>query len=152
MLKCVKPLIRDLVISSAAGCLVASGTLAGQTRDELRRKYGDPLTETFIVRPDISVTATYARNGRITELLISPRITGSIKSRAVTLRQDSVKAVIDQLVPRSVRGKRRMAEFVNMTCLPEDDCAGSLETYEKVTIYYNAAAQGVHYAVIQWKE
>jgi hypothetical protein len=148
----MKRVSRDLAIFSIAGCLIASGTLAGQSKDELRRKYGEPISETFTVRPDVSVTATYETNGRIIELLISPRATEIIKSRGKTLSHDSVKAIIDELVPHSVRGKFVSGAILNVECLPENDCAGGLESYQKVTIYYNSAADGqVHYAVVQWK-
>src|SRR6266481_1287335 len=43
-----------------AGFLIPSGTLFGQSKEELRRKYGEPISETFMVRPGISVIATYA--------------------------------------------------------------------------------------------
>jgi len=66
---------------------------------------------------------------------------------------DSVNAIIDELVPRSVRGKHLIAGFVNMDCLPENDCYGTSDSYEKVTMYYNTAAEGrIHYAVVQLKE
>ena len=149
----VKQLISDFVIFGIAGCLVASGTLVAQSRDELRRNYGEPVSETFMVRPGISVTATYATNGRVTELVVSPRTTDLIKSRGKTLSKDSVKAILDELVPSPVRGNYLIAGFVNLACLPENDCQGSSVSYEKLTIYYNSAAEGgVHYAVVQWKE
>jgi hypothetical protein len=148
----MKRVSRDLAIFSIAGCLVASGTLAGQSKDELRRKYGEPISETFTVRPDVSVTATYETNGRITQLQISPQVTGYIKSRGKTLSRDTAKTIIDELVPNSARGKFVIGEFLNFECLPENDCAGTTENYQKVTIYYNSAAEGqVHYAVVQWK-
>ena len=149
----MKHRIRDCALFSIAGWLAASGTLVGQSRDEVRRKYGEPVSETFIVGLDTSITATYAADGRITELVISPRTTDLIKSRGKTLSQVSVKAIIDELVPSSVRGKPLVAGFLNLECLPEDDCAGTSQSFEKVTIYYNGAAEGrVHYAVVQWKE
>jgi hypothetical protein len=74
--------IRASAILTVAGFIVAGGTLLGQSRDELRRKYGDPVSETFLLRPGLTVTATYAANGRIVELLISPelRITSSLQT------------------------------------------------------------------------
>jgi hypothetical protein len=150
----MQQLIRGAAIFSIAGFLAASGTLAGQSRDELRGKYGDPVSETFMVRPDISVTATYATNGRIAELLISPRpTTAMVKSRGQTLSRDSVNEIIDELVPSSVRGKYLIAGFVNAACIPWNDCNGSSVSYEKVSIYFNAAAEGrVYYAVVQFKQ
>ena len=88
----------------------------------------------------------------MTELLISPTTTDLIKPRGKTLSRESVKEIIDELVPRSVRGKYHAAGFVNNAC-PENDCWGSSEDYDKVTIYYNGAeGAGVHYAVVQWKQ
>jgi hypothetical protein len=61
--------------------------------------------------------------------------------------------VIDELVPLSVRGKYVVAGFINMACLPANDCAGGSRTYEKVTIYYNGAPEGrVYYAVVTWND
>jgi hypothetical protein len=51
-----------------AGYLIANGTPIGQSGDDLRRKYGEPSSETFVVRPGVEVTATYAANRRVTEL------------------------------------------------------------------------------------
>jgi hypothetical protein len=141
-----------LLVLSVAGTLAMSAPLAGQSLDELKRKYGEPISQTFVVRPDISVTATYAANGRITELLIAPRITDLIKSRGRTLSRDTVEAIVQQLVPSSARGKFLISTFLNVTCLPENDCAGTSESYEKVTIYYNSAQAGqVYYAVVHLK-
>jgi hypothetical protein len=106
-----------------------------------------------MVRPGVTVTATLGTNGRVTEYLIAPQNPDLIKSRNATLSTDSVNAIIDELVPRSVRGKHVMGEFVNVTCLPENDCNGSSNTYEKVTVYFNTAEAGrVHYAVVRLKE
>ena len=134
-------------------CLVAStGAIFGQSREELRRKYSVPLSETFAVRPGMSATATYAANGTITELFISPRTTGLIKLRETTLSNESIRAVVDELVPESTRGKFLIGGFINATCLPENNCAGTSEDYQNVTIYYNAGREGgVTYAVVQWK-
>jgi hypothetical protein len=148
----VKHLIRAFVVLSISGLLVASGTLAGQARAALGRKYGKPISETFIVRPGISATATYGRSGRIIEWLISPRNTALIKSRGRTLSQESVKTVIDELVPPSVRGKPLMGSVLNATCMPENDCNGTAQVYENVTIYFNAGKAGLSYVVVQWKK
>ena len=127
--------------------LLTCTTLVGQSREEWIRKYGKPIAESFLVRPGISATISYGPNGRATELLISPRNPALIKSRANTLSQDSVKAIIDELVPRSKRGKYLIGEFDNITCLPENDCGDTSEHYQKLTIYYNA---GQEESVMPW--
>jgi hypothetical protein len=95
----VNHLIRLLIVLGIGGLAVATGRLAGQSSAELRHKYGTPISETFVVRPGINATATYGKSGRIVEWLIQARNTDLIKSRGRTLSQESVKAVIDELVP-----------------------------------------------------
>jgi hypothetical protein len=119
----------------------------------LRTKYGEPLSETFIVRPGIGVTVTYAPTGQIAEMLISPQMTDLIKSKNKTLSHDILTVIIDELVPRSRRGKFLIAAFENIQCLPQNDCVGTSERYEKLVIYYNTGTDcGVNYAVVQWKQ
>lgn len=153
MLEGVQQIIRAFLVLSLAAGIGGSGALAGQSREELRRKYGESIAETFIVRSGVSVTVTYAKDGHITEWLIAPLIREVIKSRAATLTYESAKEIIDELVPSPSRGRYLNAGFVNARCLPEDDCHGSSETYEKIHIYFNSAAPGrVHYVVVQRRE
>ena len=128
--------------------------MAGQTRAELKTKYGSAVSETFIVRPGIVVTARYSSTGRIVELLISRQNTDLIKSKnGNALNNDIVKAIINELVPMPKRGKCLMGSFLNVDCLPQGDCVGSEEDYERLTIYYNSADGGrSNYAVVRWKE
>ena len=130
--------------------------LVGQTRDELKTNYGNAVSETFIVRPGIGVTATYSSTGRIVELLISRQNTNLIKSRfgkGNALSNDILEMIVNELVPMPKRGKYLIGTFLNIDCLPTVDCVGSKEDYERLTIYYNAAdGGGSHYAVVRWKE
>jgi hypothetical protein len=147
----VKHFSRVLLALGIGGLLGATGTLSGQSREELRRKYGSPISETFIVRPGITVTATYETGGRIIEWLISPQITDLEKSRGRTLNGDAVKAILDELVPASVRGKPLVSSIRNVTCLPANDCGGSDQIYQNVRIYYNSGGKaGLSYVVVQW--
>jgi len=135
--------------------MLTCSVVLGQSRDELKAKYGNAVSETFMVRPGIEVTATYAASGRIMELVISPQNTGFIKSRSSTgkaLNKDLLKRIIEELAPMPTRGKYIMGTFMHFTCLPHDDCTGSEEEYERLTIYYNATeSSDSNYAVIQWK-
>jgi hypothetical protein len=131
--------------------LLACTAVAAQTKDDLRKKYGEPVSETFVVRPGIIVTATYAPTGQVKELFIAPQPSSApIKSKPSALNYDTLREVIDDLVPRKERGKYVGGSFLNITCLPQNDCAGSSEDYEKLTIYYNAGKDGANYVVIQW--
>jgi hypothetical protein len=142
-------------VFAIAGFIAVSGTLRGQSRDDLTKKYGGPVSETFVARPGVTVTATYGTNGRIVELLISPEAPGYIKSHGFRkpMSRDFVRGLIDELLPSSLRGEFVIGTFLHIDCLPTNDCSGTSEKYEKATIYYNAGADGaVSYAVIKLKK
>jgi len=136
--------------------ILACTVVLGQSRDELKTKYGNAVSETFLVRPGIGVTATFSASGQIVEFLIAPQNTGLIKSRSFAenpLSNDLLQQIIDELVPMPIRGKYLMGTLMNVICLPQNDCAGSKQDYERLTIYYNAAKDGgSNYAVVQWKQ
>src|SRR5579862_8209370 len=85
--------------------LLTCTAVVGQSRDELKTKYGAPVSETLIVRPGIGVTATCTSTGQISELLIFPQITDLIKSwffvpgdiKSKTLSHGVLKEIIDEL-------------------------------------------------------
>lgn len=64
-----------------------------------------------------------------------------MESRHMTLSPDVAQKALDELIPRSRRGRYLMGYFLNDTCLPEDDCWGLSEDYEKVTITFNSAIE-----------
>jgi hypothetical protein len=133
--------------------LIMCTALAAQSRDDLKKKYGRPVAETFLIRPEIIVTASYNSTGQTTELLIAPELTGLIKSRGRGLSSGTLNEVIDELIPMSERGRGLFGGGFNVGCMPLNDCYGSYMDYEKVVIYYNAGQQReVNYAVIRWKK
>jgi hypothetical protein len=126
--------------------------LVGQSRDDLKRAYGEPIAETFAVGPDIQVTVRYA-GGVVTELIVAPRTNGAeiVRRRGDGLSREAVDAVINELAPIAVRGKYVIGEFIDMDCIPADDCYGTRLNYERLDIYYNSAPKGrVYYAVVTW--
>ena len=126
--------------------------VGAQTQVSLHQKYGTPQAETFVIRPGITLTATYTPAGDVREMIVAPeQPTSIIKSTTATLDNELLHEVINELVPLRERGKFIIGTFLNITCLPKDNCAGSSEDYEKLTIYYNAGKNGANYAVIQWK-
>jgi hypothetical protein len=133
--------------------LIMCTAVVAQSRDDLKKKYGQPLAETFLIRPEIIVTASYDSKGQISELLIAPKLTGLIKSKSKGLSLETLNELIDELIPVSERGRGLIGGFMNIGCMPQNDCYGSYVDYEKVIIYYNAGQHGAaNYAVIQWKK
>lgn len=132
--------------------LCALTSTAAQTPNNLHLKYGRPANESYLIRLGILVTVTPGSDGNVCEMLIHPQLPATpIKSSEATLRSDTLNEIIDELIPKAVRGKRLGSEFLNLMCLPKNDCAGTGETYEKVYIYRNGGIDAHRYATIQWK-
>jgi hypothetical protein len=140
-------------MKALAMILLTCTAVCAQSSSELKTKFGDPVAESFRIRPGIILTANYDSAGKVAELVISPDVPAPIKTRNATLSFDTVNAIVDELVPVSERGKAGFAGFANIGCLPEDDCYGSFSSYEKVFIYYNGGKRGqIVYATISWKK
>jgi hypothetical protein len=45
-----------------------------------------------------------------------------------------VDTVLDEIAPKDDRGKYKMGTFLNVICLPDNDCAGVSEDYERLAI------------------
>jgi hypothetical protein len=122
---------------------------------DLKQKYGGSISETLKVRPGIGVTIRSAQDGRVIEMLVVPLDPDSlVASRRLTIKKEDARSVVDELVPESSRGKYIIGTFLNVTCLPEDDCAGVSEDYESVHIRYNSARENrkVRYVDVQFKK
>ena len=86
-------------------------------------------------------------------MIVAPeRPSSLIKSNIEEIDHSLLREIIDELVPLNDRGKYKIGSFLNILCLPKNDCAGTSEDYEKLIIYYNAGRKGANYAVIQWKD
>ena len=51
----------------------AQDSLPGVTGETLRQRYGPPVSEMFLIRPGLVVTASYGRNSQVCEFFISPQ-------------------------------------------------------------------------------
>ncbi|HZE71633.1 MAG TPA: hypothetical protein VE135_19170 [Pyrinomonadaceae bacterium] len=121
-----------------------------QTSSTLREKYGQPVSETYNVRPDIKLTVTYAKSGDVCEMLIKPA-SETQNGKPSLLKSQPLNEVIDELVPKEQRGAYLMGTFVNIICLPNDDCGGTDETYQRLSIFRNGGIDAHRYASIHWK-
>ena len=132
--------------------LIICAAPQAQSLSSLRQKYGPPVKESYLVRPGVLATATSNRDGQVCEILIEPLPPSTpIKSSDEKLRSSILNEVIDELVPVTERGKHVISTFLNLNCLPRNDCAGTGEDYERVSIYRNGGVDAHRYATIQWK-
>jgi hypothetical protein len=133
--------------------LVMCAAVVAQSRDNLKKKYGEAIAETYLIRPGILVTASYDSSDQISELVIAPQLAELIKSQSRGLDRKTLNEVINELVPTSERGRGLYCGFFNIGCMPRNDCYGSYMEYERLMIYYNAGQHGeVNYAVIRLKK
>jgi len=121
----------------------------------LRQRYGQPIAETFLIRPDITVTATYGPSGKTCELVISPKPSeGLVKSLPGPGAIDDtvMKSIEDELVPASERGKFKIGGFFDVVgCM--ESCPGAEEDWDNVVIvamYKNVGEGNSRYETIQW--
>ena len=124
--------------------LLAVLPVFAQSVQDLKSKYGDARLQTFQVRPGVGVTVRMSPNGGMAEMLIAPISADTLVDWShPALTRDAAKSVLDDLVPRSARGKFLMGTFLDIVCLPENDCAGTSEDYQNVKItYYSARTAG----------
>jgi hypothetical protein len=128
-------------------------TLSGQSQKEVHQKYGTPITETFAVGSGIFVTISYAETGDVCEMIIHPQqLTSSLDYPITkTMQTKALIEIIDKLVPTSQRGKWVIATFLNVECLPLNNCSGVEDDYKRVTIIRIGGTDQERYARIRWK-
>lgn len=117
--------------------LVGGITALAQQRTaiDLRQRYGPPVREAYLVRPDILLTVEYDANGQLTESVLEPRYTlkdrmeGPTANRSATMSSDVVEEILEEIVPTSERG-----QSINQLSF-NAGCSGILiSTYGKVEI------------------
>ena len=130
--------------------LICCVSIAAQSRDEFHRKYGKPMSETYEVRPGIYVTATSNKEGDVCQIVISPQPASETLDypSTKTMRSDALTSIIDELVPPQSRGKQTLSGFFNATCLPLNNCVGTMDNYERVRIFHNGGMDKERYAFI----
>jgi hypothetical protein len=121
-----------------------------QTPTSLRQKYGPPISETYRVRPEIIATVTSAKTGEICQILIKPA-SETQEGKPALLKSQLLNDVIDELAPKAERGTYIIGTFLNMTCLPNNDCWGTEESYERLEIYRYGGTDAYRDAYIHWK-
>jgi hypothetical protein len=130
-------------------CLTANA----QTREDLHKRYGSPTSETFAARPGVFVTVSYAETGDVCEMIIHPQQLTSALDYPITrtMQSQDLTEMIDDLVTVSQRGKRLGGGFLNLMCLPLNNCYGAEYDYERVRIVRIGGDNKERYAAIQWK-
>jgi hypothetical protein len=140
------------IFITAVSSLFALGVLlASVTATDFSKRYGPAVSETYVVRPGIIATVSFGKSGYACEIVVAPNQAGGLtKSRGVTIDSKQLTDVLGEIIPFKERGKMRMGSFVDVICLPSNDCEGTETDWDAVTIYRNGGTDDEHYATIQW--
>jgi hypothetical protein len=117
--------------------------ITAQTREELLKKYGNPVLEIYQVRPNISVSVTYNKEEKVCRMLIKPT-TPESQLPAPTL--ESLKAIADELVPHQARGRNIINGFMSGV-----EIYGTSYDYENLKIYSAFNEKNEIWVNIVWK-
>src|SRR5262245_18951174 len=115
--------------------LIATVGSYSPTADDLRGRLGKPdsvkndankgLSEEYSATPSLKVLVNYSRDGRPSYLRLSPA-NSTLKDVETdpVVHQEILRKVVEGLIPKTERGKYMMGTFLNIICLPKNDCAG----------------------------
>lgn len=131
-------------------------TFPADTSHTLQERYGQPISETYRVRPGIAVSARYGASGHVCAIVVEPEQPQyPLNDRKNTIGDyEQVAGILKELVPERERGKYVIGTFLDMVCLPLDadtDCGGVEEDWEKLVIHRSGSSDRQHYATIRWK-
>ena len=112
-----------------AGTVLALPLLvAAQNRADLRHHYGDAVGEVYCTSNHLTVTAYFDEHGNICREHIES------ENRGQRMTDKEVNTVLDEIAPKSDRGNYKIGTFLDVICLPDNDCAGVSEDYERLAI------------------
>jgi hypothetical protein len=124
---------------------VFQSSFPADTAQTLRERYGQPISEAYLVKPGVVIAASYGPSGHVCNLVVSPeRLWNS------TFESKQLTEIIDEVAPMNERGKPLINGFLNAYCMPTNDCFGTESTYEKVHIVRFGSTDAEHYARIEW--
>jgi hypothetical protein len=110
--------------------LLMTTAAVAQTASDLYARYGDPDVERFVVRPGITLMASYAEDRSACEMVTEPK--HSIQQsddKEQSMAAKTVTEIIDELIPKPERG-------ILLDHIIENMGAGELQVaaYQNVTI------------------
>jgi hypothetical protein len=118
--------------------------ITAQTRDELQKKIGTPVSATYQVHPNISVSLFFSKEGNVCRMLIKPNIT-ELELPAPTA--ESLEALTDELIPARGRGKNIINGFMSGV-----EVYGTTYDYENLKISHAFNQKNEIWVSVVWKD
>jgi hypothetical protein len=123
------------------------------TPDKVETKDGKVVKETFRYDSKFLVIVTYSDSEKAASLQILPEKSQLLDVRNdPVVKQEELKSALDKIVTADEHGKYVCGTFLNIICLPKNDCGGTRWDYEKVSVYYNSGNGGTRYAILSWRD
>jgi hypothetical protein len=124
--------MRVVVVSSLVVALAS--LVPAQTSREFHYRYGDPDLERFTVRPGISLTVQFGSDHLACQALLEPPQSLIHEewippAQATLMPSPAVSEVLEELIPRSMRGKH-----ISDSSLANGCSVGFITEYENVSI------------------
>jgi hypothetical protein len=117
-----------LAAITAGAVLAFSSLVSAQNLTDLRKHYGDAIGEVYRTSNQLTVTAYFDEHGNICREHIE------FENRGRRITDKEVNTVLDEIAPKSDRGTFKIGTFLNIICLPDNDCGGVREDYERLAI------------------
>jgi hypothetical protein len=140
------------LIGIAISLFIASA-VAAQTRQQIEQKY--PKVNSYLVRPNILLTARYTSDGQPCEIVLQPlRWTGDTVLLFPLSEEETIR-VVEEIVPENQRGKKQGGLFGEMVSVYSGQSFTTPYYYEKMTINFvgNAGKDGsVMVALVTWRD
>jgi hypothetical protein len=120
---------------------------------DLRQRYGNPLTERFSMRPDVTLAVSYGTDGKACVLDLEPRKEFLQESSAnEMLTDETLDQLLEEIVPKSSWGKETLPSIgVSGSCMGQV----SFSHYENIDLTVSSAfcegVKGVHGATVHFK-
>jgi len=86
------------------------------------------VAEVYRTSNHLTVTTYFDEHGNICREHIES------EDRGRRMSDSDVNTVLNEIAPKSARGNYKGGTFLNLRCLPHDDCAGVSEDYERLMI------------------
>jgi len=96
---------------------VFQSSFPADTAQTLRERYGEPVSETYLVKPGVVITASYGPSGHTCNIVVSPE-----KLWNSTFESKRLTEIIDEVAPVNERGKFLMGTSLNSYCMPTHSC------------------------------
>ena len=117
-----------IMLTGISAAFAISSLAHAQNRTAIRRLYGGAIGEVYRTSNGLTVTAYFDTQGN----LCREHIESENRGRRMT--DNEVNSVLDEIAPKDERGPYKIGTFLDVICLPDNDCDGVSEDYARLSI------------------